>query len=497
MRARLLVNVLAVCVIAGVVLFIIGEVAGLSDLHSFELGALMQLVGTVGLTVIAVINVGLLVLIYRLTQFLRRRHVRFVRTSNIVLIVAGILGLWVLDWMFVETPVSLRLLHPLPEEQRVALPPAANADFEKFSLRRGVTDPAEIESLRVMYERIRLNDPEIHATHPIGATLDKYADKYQVDPTLLFFFLYVGSFWGEATSGPVPWLHAMTSETLRDVVQVHLPGWFVENGVRHALIASPAFERVFGKALGFKLRYAVHKATLDVSTQPFDLNLYSDVFVVLREYPDEFPELKQPSSDPVIEALRTSFADLRDNAVLPPYEKAYVRGEYPPAYYDRHREQLERFARSSYYLIEGNFDFATRVAALVIDFQRRHYRSRLGEAQWAQIPAWQQAVMLAMTRDLYIPAVGKLGYNLYALPELNCTPMEFVAAAAIEEHEALGPHQTQLWRPKHYDELWGGAGTKLRIFNEVWTVTHGHPIPGLAPDNTVDDARQVVLRTER
>ena len=59
-------------------------------------------------------------------------------------------------------------------------------------------------------------------------------------------------------------------------------------------------------------RYALHKATLDVSAQPYELNLLSDVLLVLREYPDEFRDvLGYSGADPGRSALRRSYEGIR------------------------------------------------------------------------------------------------------------------------------------------------------------------------------------------
>jgi hypothetical protein len=121
----------------------------------------------------------------------------------------------------------------------------------------------------------------------------------------------------------------------------------------------------------------------------------------------------------------------------------------------------------------------------------------LGSVAWDALPAWQQAAMLGMTRDLYVPNVGRLGYNLYALPELNCTPVEFVASSALADRGLLATGLAAVWRPQDHLALWGGAATKLRIFGEVWDVTHGRPVPGLVPEDSISAARRIVALQRR
>jgi hypothetical protein len=384
------------------------------------------------------------------------------------------------------------------KSQPVALTGSRAQDFAQFSLTQNVKDPAARERLSVMYERVRVNTPDVFVEHPLGATLDKYAIRYDVDPSVLFFFLYVGSFWGEAVSGQVPFLHEMTSETIRDVVQIHVPGWFIENGLRKHLVESKLLEQVAGASFGWKLRYAFHKATLDVSTQPYDLNLFSDLVLVLQQYPAEFPELNgTEDSDPLVVALRDSYRAIGAKALVAPYEQPYAAPALDAAYYSANRQNLKRFTRAAYYRVVLDFDFASRVAALIVKYQGDYYAKKLGQQRWAGIPAWERASMLAMTRDLYMPNVGHLGPNLYALGEINCTPVDFVAAQAVADPEGPGSSEQRVWRPKDYLQLWGGASTKLRIFNELWQVLHAEPMPGLEPENTVDDARRVVRLDDR
>jgi len=99
-----------------------------------------------------------------------------------------------------------------------------------------------------------------------------------------------------------------------------------------------------------------------------------------------------------------------------------------------------------------------------------------------------------MIRDLYVPNVGRVGYNVYALPELNATPLEFVAASALQEL----PSETQvtsLWRPSSYGDLWAGAGSRLHKFSDLLRVTRGAELPGLSGVSTVEESAAVVERS--
>ena len=491
--ARRLVRALLSLIVAGIAAFGAAELLGLSDLYSFEGGAIVRLVGVGGIAVILVINVALLVLAARIVYRLRDRPPPFRLAGNLILAIGALLALWAAEYLYMEQPITGRLALLVRGNSALALSPADERDLEAFSLMRGLTDADAKQEFRVMYERTRINNPETYGEHPIGATIDKYAARYDVDPATLFFLNYIDSWYGEAASGPVPFLRAMTPETIRDFVQAHLPGWFAENGIRRWLVSSDFLERVAGKGFGFKLRYAFHKATLDVSIAPYALNTYSDIFLVLRQYPEAFPEIfNSTQRDAVTGALFESFQALRNSAVVSPYEQPYTRAPYDAAYYDAHRDDLKRFTRAAFYLTLRDFDFATRVQALLTKYQTDYYAAHLGQSTWAQIPNWQRNAMLVMIRDLYTGNVGRPGYNVYALPELNCTPLEFVALAAASEGGLPAGNSDKLWRPKHYEYLWAGAGYRLRVFSDVWALAYGRGFPGLGVEDTTGDARRVI-----
>jgi len=488
-----LFRVLAAGVVAACAAFIFGELSLVEDLFWFELRPLMNLVGFSGLVVIGLSNAGALILAWRAILFLRGKSVAPSRVSTLILFVAIIVALWVMEYVFMETPVTVRLAMATRGDGEIAVAHDSDGDAATFSLARRTVGPDARHRLRTMYERIRINNPEAFARHPIGATIDKYARRYDVDATFLFFRAYINSFYGEAVSGPVPFLRAMTAESIRDVIQIHVPAWFIESEVRRWLISSSFFNRTLGSQLGFKLKYAFHKANLDVSTQPYDVSTFSDVLLVMREYPEEFPDVFASSEqDPVREALHEAFVAVADGALRRPYEDPYHWAAFDDDYYDAKRADLKRFTRAAYYLTATDFDFATRIQALLSLYQTRYYERRLGGERWAGIPDWQKIVMLAMTRDLYTPNVGHLGYNLYTLPELNCTPVNFVASEASRNPAVPGAGQAGLWRPDHYEYLWAAAGPQLRVLNEVWVLLNEDPIPGVRIDDTVDAARRVI-----
>ena len=125
----------------------------------------------------------------------------------------------------------------------------------------------------------------------------------------------------------------------RDIVQVHLPWWFVENSLRLKLVESDYLVRVFGSELGFKLRYAIQKANYDVSVGPFDYSLYSDLFIVMERYESEYPELTNGKSA-LDKVLAESFARLKGYAMMAPYGDPHSHAAWNIEDYGKYRDDL-------------------------------------------------------------------------------------------------------------------------------------------------------------
>src|SRR5262249_20769904 len=143
---------------------------------------------------------------------------------------------------------------------------------------------ADRQRLALMLARIAVNRPSVFAHVSIGATIGKYAQRYGVSPILLLHWTYLDSFYGEAPPGPMPFFNEVNPEMFRDLVQAHLPPWFVESPIRVALIGGPLFDYVAPQAFANKLRYAFQKATYDIAISPYMNSVYSDLFLILREY---------------------------------------------------------------------------------------------------------------------------------------------------------------------------------------------------------------------
>jgi hypothetical protein len=484
--------VAALVALAGAVA-LAAQIAVAADLRAFEWPVLWQLLGWQGLALLAVLNLTLVLLVLGAVRYVRQRPAPAPRLTLAATGVSLVLLLWVAQWLFVEVPPTIRPRIDESALRAVTLPRRAEQDFAAFSLVRSATTPEARDRLRVMYARAYINNPDAYAAQPIGATVDRHAERLGISPTFLFFRLYLISFYGEATSGPVPFLRNVTAEAVRDLVQIHLPAWFVESHTRTHLITSELLPSLFGEEFGTKLRYAVHKATLDVSAQPYDLSTFSDVYAMLRAYPQHFPDVyADEPADELRRALRDTLAALDGTAVVAPFEQPFETPNYDETYYRKHREHLKTFARAAYYLTLIDLDFATRVQSLLSLHHAGVYERALGTPSWQALPEWQRTIMLNMPRDLFKPNIGRLGYNLYAIPELNCTPVVFVATSALAERSALHGDMTTTWRPSNRDALWAAGGFQLTVLNEVWSQSRGAPIPGINVSDTVPFASQIV-----
>ncbi len=140
-----------------------------------------------------------------------------------------------------------------------------------------------------------------------------------------------------------------------------------------------------------------------------------------------------------------------------------------------------------------DFDFATKVQALVARYYSDQYAAHLGREIWNGISEPQRIALLAMLRDVHVTHIGRVSYNLYVLPELNCTPFSFVCSKA-REHTSELLEARQIWRPDNYQDLWAAAGFKLRVLSEVWEAVTGTPFQFFPASKTVDDSILMIAR---
>ena len=490
----MITRLLAAAVALGLIVAFVAELGALADLYAFEFAPLASLLGVRGLFTILVINLGLVLLLVRCVRVALNQWTPLRVAEAIALTATGVTLLWLLQWTFIETPPTVRLRLQAGSPVASELHDPWRADFDAFSVTRGPTSPGAKAALEQAYARIVVNNPAVFRSSPLGATIDRWTAGTPIDPELLFETAYLDSFYGEATSGPVPLFANMNAETLRDVVQVHLPAWLVESSIRRNLAESPFLVRAAGENLGFKLRYALQKSNIDVSSQPFGANTLTNVLMVLQEDPDRFRDVLT-SNEPVARTLADAFGHIRGTALLRPYESPYQHAPLTEDYYRKHREHLKRFSRAAYYLLALDFEFATRVQVALLEYRRAFYIGQMGLATWQSLPRWQQNALLAMVQDVYTPSVGHFGYNVYALPEINNVALDFVAgqaATAALDAGMLGAQQLRLWRPPHHEVLWGGAGFQLGVMNELWSAVHGTGIPGAGNAETLEFARDIV-----
>jgi hypothetical protein len=116
----------------------------------------------------------------------------------------------------------------------------------------------------------------------------------------------------------------------------------------------------------------LQKANYDASVGPFDTNVFTDVLLVMEQYPEEFPELGDPSGSLLDAQLASTFRKLTGHTLLSPCDEPYAHAPRDASYYDDHRADLIRFARTVFYKMTSDFDFATRAHTLLV----KHYFDR-------------------------------------------------------------------------------------------------------------------------
>jgi len=472
----------------------------LLDLRSFEYAYLIDLIGARGGAIILLVHLPIVAVTYwAFFAIFGRPPPKKTRLTRISLILLPSLAfLWMLDWVILEHPVTaeLPLLNRdhshIAETQDTILQYAV--DRADITALLGPTEPAilsEKSDLATMFARVAINHPHLYENLSMGTVIARTASQHNVDAALLFAWAYLDSFYGEAASGPIPFFHSMTGETFRDLVQVHLPYWFIESSVRAKLIETDWLEHFAGPSVGAKLRYAIHKATYDVSVDPYDTNIFSDVYLVLQKYPQEFQLLFQ-STEEIDIALRNAFNKLQENALMTDCHRPYDLPIRDARYYEANRFSIVTFARAIYYKLLFDFEFATKVQALVARYYQDFFEQTLSTQTWQRISEGQRTALVAILRDVYVPNIGRPSGNLYVLPELNCTPVVFVSQEASVVDWST---QDNIWRPEEHQRLWAGATYKLRNLAEVWQSIKGQELRiDEPPTDTISDSEVVVRR---
>lgn len=449
-------------------------------LKPFEYSYSLELLGISGLLIFALFAASACHIFYLLVRPTDYSFAKVFKKHFGYFVPTLLLFIWMADWVFLEKPFS-------KSERYQEEPTFANVnedDLTSFSLFENASRDSK-EKVRIMYARIQANRHNNYLPEGFAATIDEMSGKYEVSSELIFYWLYMGSFWGEAASAKVPFFRDMTAETFRDYIQIHLPSWFIESDLRVYLIESRLLEQVFGKNFGKKLRYALQKSNYDISAEPYDVYIYTDIYVVLKRYKEQFPEIFIHNSDDELSlAISNSMAGLDSNFEFSPCSPIYEDAQFSQEFYKQNRENLIIFARAVFYKLMSDTDFATKIQVLVAKKIESNYRETLGNDYWESLFVDQQLALTAMLRDVYTPNIGKVSHNLYNLPEFNCAPQSFVIKS-IKSGELPISSQT-VWRPDNYEYLWAGATKKLQILSEVLEVTRGRPLAGIKPSNTIE-----------
>lgn len=412
-----------------------------------------------------------------------------------LLMAAWVLALtWLAEWCYVEIPPTValrdRFIGPADEEPVVRDALARYRADGSLAAIKAVLPQADERRLAIMLARVAINRPSVFAHVPVGRIITENAVRYGVSPVLLLDWNYIDSFYGKAPSGPVPFCAEMNVQLFRHLVQAHLPPWLIESRFRVAMVEGPWLTRLAGERLGNKMRYGAQKATYDIPISPYMNSVMSDMLLVLQEYPGEYPELFGRNAPP--NPLADAFRALDGQGLLKPYDQPYMHPARDVAYYDRYRDRLISFARAAVYRLNSDFAFATKTQALVAHYYMKQYADRIGPERWRALSERQQTALLALLRDVYTPNIGHLSYNLYMLPELNATPIRFLADQIAADPAALTADTT--WTPREPEKLWGATGLMLRVLSEVWDVTTGAPLNGVHPTHTMNDSLKVLVR---
>ena len=377
------------------------------------------------------------------------------------------------DWTISEFPHSLRYLgldqNWLINERRNNIG-IFSQHVEDARVLFPNSEPVALENIM---DRIFLSNPNLIRQNPIQTIMEISAEN-ATEPALLVYWIYLASWYGEASAGKIPLFAGMTSETFRDFVQVHISSVFIESRPILLSLVDWASQNIeLNNTINFKLKYLFHKATYDVSMEPYDTQLFSDILLVLNEYPQHFKELLIDSSNQgntLDNIIRKNYKKISSSCLRKPYTKPYMCPTFSKEYYDTYRKNIISFSRAIFYKFINDFEFSTRVQSLIVKYYEELYKKELGERFWMSLSAYQQAILIAMLRDVYIPNVGKLSYNYYSIPEINCTPINFVVNEILANREkVLTGNYLRPWYPKDADfVIWGITGNKLKTLHDVW-----------------------------
>lgn len=487
----------SILIASGIAIFLIFAVLAIADLRSFEWPFIWQLFGPLGIGT-AVVGVTLLLLLGWLHWRVVRGNVELLKSRwTIALhVVAGLVFAWIAQWLFLEQPLTQRLVAARLDREQISEVHsrliATDPHHTEKLVEPGVP-PSEAARLRLMAARIAVNRPDFYRHTNIGDAISDAARRYAVEPILLFYWLFQNSFYGEATSGRLPFASQMTSETFRDFVQAHLPTWLIASSFRRELILGSALEKLAGHHLGWKLRYAVHKATLDLSMDPYNANIFSDVFYVMERYPANFlPDLEGNDASALDRALATSFRSLNEELGL----DACDPDSAEPADFSQFSEAFKTFTRATFYKLYFDFDFATKVQALLLKVIDDEFQASPAHTRWNALTRSERASIVAMSRDVFVPNVGHPSLVPFTLPEINCAPRDYLReqVASADPRELNSP---VFWRPDNPEYLWAGAGYIVRLLNEVWQAAAGESLRDLGTTDAANESLAVIARLER
>src|SRR5262245_8122289 len=104
-----LIRAAAGVVALGVAAILLGELALLLDVYRFEYEPILDLIGYIGVAWILFVNAGLVVLCWRAFLIALDELPRARITTNVFLTMWVILLLWIVQWTFMQRPLSTRV----------------------------------------------------------------------------------------------------------------------------------------------------------------------------------------------------------------------------------------------------------------------------------------------------------------------------------------------------------------------------------------------------
>ena len=196
------------CVAAICLIIIAVYVYFVLDMYLFEYKFLYDFLGFTGIFLLLYIFIGAIIIFWILCSPRHRKLWHIMHLGNLLLLLWFFVLLWEFDWILHEDPVTSNIPIKFGFEKWTGkiLNNDAPKKYDSFSIELGfnIKNPIKQEMFRIMLERIVSNRPAIYSENEIIKSIISYSRKYDVEPILLLYWLYLCSYYGNATSGKIP-----------------------------------------------------------------------------------------------------------------------------------------------------------------------------------------------------------------------------------------------------------------------------------------------------